>query len=160
VRSRADAASTGAPTSADVTGVGVAGAGQTANVDCSLAAKDERIAKLCVNQGQGQTEATSGGGGGGSGGAASSGGSNGAASSADAKAQAQGSAGGGGGEAQPAGEGVDWNTAPNCTADPTDAATYIVYDSLGRPWGFENNQSCVFRWGAGVWFMGCWMRVF
>lgn len=39
----------GQPTVADTTAVGVAGAGQTANVDCSLAAKDERIAKLCAN---------------------------------------------------------------------------------------------------------------
>jgi hypothetical protein len=63
VQSRSQATSTGQPTSSEVTGVGIAGAGQTANVDCSLAAKDEKIAKICANLGQGQAEATTKGGG-------------------------------------------------------------------------------------------------
>jgi hypothetical protein len=165
VRSRAGATSTGKPASADVAGVGTAGPGQTANVDCSLAAKDERIAKLCQNQGQGQTEQTSGGGGGGdatgTGGRGGGGGGSGSNATANAAAQAAaqagaeagaaagaeaGAAAGGAAGAAAAGGGASWESAPNCTADASNPATYIAYDTIGRPWGFENNGSCAYRW--------------
>lgn len=45
---------------------------------------------------------------------------------------------------------VSWDAAPNCTGNPSDNNTKVVYDSLGRPWGFENGQSCAFRWALFV----------
>jgi hypothetical protein len=48
---------------------------------------------------------------------------------------------------------VSWDAAPNCTADASKAETKVVYDSLGRPWGFEDNRSCAFRCGRTI---DCW----
>ncbi len=39
--------------------------------------------------------------------------------------------------------GATFETAPACTGDP--AKSTSVRDANGRLWGYENNQSCVFR---------------
>jgi hypothetical protein len=44
---------------------------------------------------------------------------------------------------------ADYESAPTCSGTPGPSA---VADSLGRLWGFENNQSCAFRCvGPGGW---------